>query len=50
MKCRNDGLLIQTANTYQITPAGLPFIRNIAACFDPAYQRKKEGRQFSSAI
>lgn len=46
----NDGLLMQTGNTYQITPAGLPFIRNIAACFDPAYQRKKEVRQFSSAI
>lgn len=47
---QEDGLVIQTAFGWEITEKGLPFIRNIAACFDPYYQRKREVKQFSSAI
>ena len=45
-----DGLITMDEWGWQITENGLPFIRNIAACFDPYFNRKKEIRQFSSAI
>lgn len=45
-----DGLLVKFGNSWKISAKGMPFIRNIAACFDPAYHRKQEMKQFSSAI
>lgn len=47
---QDDGLIEFTDEKWQITERGLPFIRNIAACFDPYYERKTEIKQFSSAI
>lgn len=47
---QDDGLIEFTGEKWQITERGLPFIRNIAACFDPYYERKTEIKQFSSAI
>ncbi len=43
-----DGLVQIIGKTVQILPAGLPFSRNVAACFDPNWQAKSN--QHSLAI
>ncbi|MBK8699501.1 MAG: hypothetical protein IPN29_08155 [Saprospiraceae bacterium] len=45
-----EKILEKNETHWQILPAGLPFIRNIAAAFDPQFQRAQNQKRFSGAI
>ena len=46
-----DGLVKLNRNSVHVTPAGLPFIRNIANCFDARYwERQPTQHLFSSTL
>ena len=47
---KEEGLLTESEGKWSILPAGLPFVRNIAACFDPQFQRESTIKRFSAAI
>ena len=44
-----DGLVAWEGESLQITPAGVPFVRNVAACFD-AYLHQTAERAFSRSV
>lgn len=44
----NDGLLVISENSIEVTPKGQPFVRNICMAFDVLLQRKQPDTELFS--